>query len=271
MNVSIARKTFRDSRWLLVLIPVAIVCFEALIVRALGELPIEMRAFWLNQPFVSRLVRMLLGADLGSGITPTTLVTIGLAHPLLYALTWTLLLTVCTRTTVGEIDRGTADLLLTLPVSRACIYASASLVWILAAAVVSVAPFCGLWIGQWLHPLWEPIDFTRLRTLVLNLFALHLSVGCMTMLVSSLVSRRGTAIAVVLSGLLLSFLLNFLATLWPAAERVAFLGPLHYYKPLLCIREGGVRMEDLAVLGAVSAASWLAGLRFFCRRDIPAP
>lgn len=34
MNFTITRKTFRDSRWLLVLIPVAIVCFEALIVRA---------------------------------------------------------------------------------------------------------------------------------------------------------------------------------------------------------------------------------------------
>lgn len=269
MNTAVLRKTARDAWWLLVFVPLAIVAFEVLLVRAFGELPPEAAAL-LERSFVKRFVTMLLGADLTAQFTATGLVTIGLAHPFVYAVTWALLLTVCTRTTVGEIDRGTADLLLTLPLSRAAVYASAALIWVPAAAAASGATLAGLALGQWLHPLWEPVDLRALRVVAVNLFALHVSVGCVTTCVASAASRRGTTTAIVLSGLLASFLLNFLATLWPAMGRVAALGPLHYYRPLVAVRTGQWPVADLAVLGAVAAVSWLAGLWCFCRRDIPA-
>ena len=270
MNGALVRKTFRDSWWLLILVPVAIVVFETLVVRAYREIGSEAAGFWMNRPCTRQLMRVLMGADLGASITPTVLVMIGFAHPLLHALNWLLLLTVCTRTTVGEIDRGTADVLLTLPISRASIYASVSSVWILVGVPVSLAPVLGVWIGEWLSPLWAPITFRPLFVLALNLLALYLSVGGVAMCMSSLVSRRGTAVALVLTGLLASVLLNFLASVWAAAERLAFLGLLHYYKPFTAIRGGPLPVDDLATLGAVAVVAWLSGLVCYCRRDIPA-
>lgn len=269
MNPAIFRKALRDSGWLVLLVPIALVVFEVLVVRALSESGSESAGYWLHRPFTKRLLKMLLGSELGD-ITPTTLVTIGLAHPLLYALNWTLLLSVATRMTAGEIDRGTADLLLTLPVSRLTVYVSCSALWILAGIPASVAPLLGVYIGEWWAPLWEPVTFGPLWLLALNLLAMYLAVGGLTMLVSSAVSRRGSAIAVVLAGLLGSFLLNFLAAIWPAAERIAFLGLLHYYHPLPCIREGLVPVRDLVVLGSVGVVAWLVGALTYCRRDIPA-
>jgi len=269
VSVAVAVRTWRDSWRLVVLLPLAIVVFELLLVRALGEMPAEAAA-WLDRPFFKPFLRMLLGADLAESFTATGLMTLGFAHPFLFAVTWIVPLTICTRVTVGEMERGTADLLLTLPLSRAAIYISTSVIWALAGLALCAAPFLGVWLGLRLFPLWEPVDLGRLRILIVNLLALYLSIGGVTMLVGSIVSRRGAAIAVVLTGLLASFLLNYLATLWAAIEWLAMFGPLHYYKPLQCIRPDHSLSQDVAALATVGLLAYLGGLWRFCHRDVPA-
>jgi ABC-type transport system involved in multi-copper enzyme maturation permease subunit len=212
----------------------------------------------------------VFGFDRLADLTPATLMTIGLAHPLLYALTWTLLLTTCTRVISGEIERGTAELLLTLPTSRAAMYVSVSSVCTLAGAFASAAPPLGIWIGQTLAPPAEPIEMGRLWVPVVNLFALYVAIGGATMFVASLTTRRGKAIAIVLAGLLGSLLLNFLANIWAPAQKFALLGILHYYQPLSGLRTDHWPLTDLVVLLCVGLCGWLAGLYWFSRRDIPA-
>jgi ABC-2 type transport system permease protein len=269
VNVAVLWKTARDCRWVLLLVPVAILVFEVLVVKAVGEIGVEAAGFWLSRPLAKRIMTMLLGADVSASLTPTVFVTIGFVHPLLFALTWLLLLTLCTRGTVGEIDRGTADLLLTLPVSRARVYGSVSAVWILAGVPVNLATIGGIWVGTQVTELAEPIELTPLALLPVSLMALYVAVGGITMLFSSVVTRRGTAIAVVLAGLFASFLLNFMAPLWRPAGQVAFLGLLHYYRPLLYVRGAIDPWGDAAVLGTIGVIAWLVGLDRFCRRDIP--
>lgn len=270
MNAAVMRKTARDAAALLVIVVLGILLFECLIVRALGEFTEEITEIWFSRPFLTNLVKALLGADLAENVTVTSLMTIGFAHPLLYALVWGFLLATGTRVIGGEIDRGTADLLLSLPISRARVYASVSAVWMLAGVPVCLAPLAGIWLGEWAFPLSEPLELSRLRIVPLNLFALYLAVGCGTMLVSSLVPRRGPAIAIVLAALLGAFLLSFLAQFWSLAERLSFLGMLHYYRPLECVRTGIWPLREIAVLGTGAVTLWLVGLWQFSRRDIPA-
>lgn len=270
MNAAIMRKIARDWWWLLLLVPLVLIGFEVLFVRALGEMGLKTMSIVLNQDIARRFLRMMLGADLAIDFTPTSIVTFGMAHPFLYAVNWALLLAVCTSYTVAEAERGTADLLLTLPISRAAIFLSGSAVWMLAGVAVCLAPWGGLWLGQYFFPLWEPIDLRRFGLLSINLYALYLAVGCLTLLVSTLVDRRGAAIAIVLAGLLLSFLLNFLASLWRALEYVAAIGVLHYYKPLPVVRDGVFPWTNLAILMGIAAASWLVSFVVYKRRDVPA-
>jgi len=235
----------------------------------MGEFAEEITGIW-KIGFVRRFVQVLVGADLFANLTPTTIMTVGLAHPLLYVLTWSLLLTTCSRIIAGEIDRGTADLLLTLPISRVATYASVSAVWVLAGVVVSFAPLLGMWLGERLYPLSEPIELARLWIPVVNLFALNLAIGGAATLVSSVVSRRGQAVGITLAGLVGSFLLNFLAQFWSPAKEISFLGLLHYYRPLVSVRTGEWPLGDMAVLAGIAGCCWLAGLWWFSRRDIPA-
>ena len=269
MNLAVFHKTARETALLLAILTAAIVGFELLFVLAMGEFAEEITGIW-KVGFIRRFIQVLVGADLFADLTATTLMTVGLAHPLLYVLTWSLLLTICSRVIAGEIDRGTADLLMTLPISRVATYASVSAVWLLSGVVVSFAPLIGIWLGESLYPLPEPIELKRLWIPVVNLFALYLAIGGAATLVSSVVSRRGQVVGIALAGLVGSFLLNFLAQFWSPAERMSFLGLLHYYRPLLCVQTGEWPLGDIAALVGVAACCWLAGLWWFARRDIPA-
>ncbi len=270
MNRGIFRKTARDTLPLLLIITIAIVTLESLVVGVLSEFTEEINYIWLQRPLFQRFAKMLVGADLGPEASATTFMTIGFTHPLMFTLTWLFLLVTCTRVIAGEIDRGTADLLLTLPVSRGSVYVSVSAVWVLSGIPISLAPLSGAWIGEHVFSLWEPLVLSRLAILIVNLLALYLAIGGAVMLASSVVSRRGPAVAVVLAGLLASFLLNFLAQLWSPAEHVAFLSILHYYKPLPVVRTGDWPLLNITVLLGLGAVFWSVGLWRFTRRDIPA-
>ncbi len=270
MNLSIFRKALRDALPMLLATFVAIIAFEVLFVRAVDEMPSDMGSQWLKLPFVKRMVRTLIGSDILDHMTPTGFMSIGFAHPLVYAFTWTLLLATGSRVMAGEVDRGTADLLLSLPVSRRGVYVSLSAMMVLIAIPISAAPLVGVAIGERLFPLQEPIRYSPLSILMVNLFALDLAVIGATLLFSARASRRGSPIAIVMALLLSSFLLNFLGQFWSAAERLGFLGLLHYYRPLPIISDGVWPVRSLLTLAAAACLAWGGGLWLFVRRDVPA-
>lgn len=270
MNLALIRKTALDTLAVFVLVVAGLVAFEFLFVRAMSEFAEELLQFWARRPAIKGFIQVLVGSQFNLDISATGLMTIGLAHPLLFALTWTFILANGSRVIAGEIDRGTADLLLALPVSRVGVYFSVSLVWIVAGAAISFAPLAGVWLGELWHPLQEPLDLARLVIPAVNLFGLFLAVMAATMLVSALASRRGPVIGVLLALLLSSFLINFLSQLWPAARHLNFLSVLEYYRPLASVRDGAWPVRDLIVLLTTAVVCWSAGLWCFSRRDIPA-
>ncbi len=274
MSRALFWKTLRDARLLLVILVLATVAFELLFVifvrEMLQEMLMQIASVWLEKAPFRRMVNSMLGADLAVELTPTSLMAIGFSHPLMYTFMWVLLLTIGTRGLVGEIDRGTADLLLGLPVSRTAVYGSVSATLVLAAVLISVATVCGAGLGAVFIPLKEPLNLARLWILVANLLALNLAITGLTTLVSSLASRRGTAVATVLTVLLVSFLIQFLAPLWDPARRIECLGLLHYYRPLPAVRTGQWPLADIFTLLAVAMVAWIVGLWYFRRRDIPA-
>lgn len=272
MSRAVLVKTLRDWSLLIIISTLAIVLFEIAIVRSLIEAAndLAMLRHWFERPLVRTFIRMALGADFVGDLTPTALCTFGLGHPLLYAVSWALLLAIASGTLAGEIGRGTADLLLALPVSRVAVYLSTSAVWLLSAVLLSGATLAGLSLGERIWPLSQPLDFARLWPVAVNFLALVICVAAATTLVSSLVSRRGVAIGIVLGGLLVSDVVNVLAPFWKLFERISFLGFLHYYRPLSIVRTGEFPTCDIAVLLVGALLAWLAGLWHFARRDIPA-
>ncbi len=269
MNRPLVLKTMRDHAVLFGLTAFAVVAFEMLFVLAMRTLAPELLAFFRRRLFFQNLFQMLLSLDLRAGTSINTLVVLGFVHPFLFAVTWGFLLAIGSRVTVGEIDQGTADLLLTLPMSRAAIYVSTSAVWIMAAALLSLAAWTGLWLGSLAFPLREPLNLGRLGIAATNLFALFLAIGGTTSLVSCSVNRRGIAVAIMIAVLLFSFLVNFLAVFLEFFRTISFLGLLDYYRPVESVRDGVWPIRSLLVLGAVAIVGWFGGLLIFQHKDVP--
>lgn len=270
MNAALIRKLARDSLPLYAITLVGVLLLETLIVGVFNELAADMQKVLLGAAFIRRFVTAIMGAELGEQISPTGMMAFGFAHPVLYALIWSYLLTTITRVLVGEIERGTADLLLTLPISRMTVYCSATVVWLAGLIVLSAAPLVGTYVGQDLFGVEMRGDFARLARVTVNLFALLVAIGGVVMLVSSWVSRRGMAIGIVLGLLLGSFLLNFLALFSDVARRVSALGVLHYYRPLLVVRDSGWPTRDIGILVGLGAICWTLGAWRYTTRDIRA-
>jgi ABC-2 type transport system permease protein len=223
---------------------------------------------WLQLPFVRNLLRGLLGAELGEAIGPSAIPAIAWAHPIVLALSWTHAITLGTRFPAGEVDRGTIDVLLSLPISRTSVFVSDVVVCLAAGAVVVAMGLAGNTLARsLLAPELRP---TGIRTIVIavNLYCLYVAVAGVTWLGSASSRRRGRAIAAVLAVVFAAFLLSFLAQFSPLARRVAFLSVLNYYRPLLTIRDASWPIRDLTVLLATGALLWLAAAIVLSRRDL---
>lgn len=282
MNYAILRKTARDTLLIFILVVLGILVFECFFLRAVREFSEEGKGTLLRLPTVGRFLRTLVGADFGAELTPTSLATIGFVHPIVLVLTWGMLITHCTRVLSGETDRGTADLVLSLPVSRSSYYFSVTLAWLLMGIPIAFAPICGLTIGERIFPLWEPLDLVRLRVITLNFAALYLGVGGVAMFVAAHNNYRAPAIAILIAGLLASMLVNFLAGILETSafgaaparrdiiHTVKYLGILQYYQPLPILRSGEIPWHNIGTLVGIGSLAWLVGLFRFLRRDVPA-
>ncbi|MCK6456109.1 MAG: hypothetical protein L6Q92_06220 [Phycisphaerae bacterium] len=270
MNRAVLLKTLRDSCVLIVLAVGAIVLFISLFSLAIDYSLHDMEQYFRKlPPFVLQFLTLLAGADISRYMTPAGFMCVGFSHPVVHLVCWAFVTAFCTRVLAGEIDRGTADLLLTLPIGRARLYVTLTAAWSFVGVLLCVAPWVGAWIGQALLDK-GPFDLPRLAIVCVNLFALYLAVGASAFAISAAATRRGPAIGLISGALLVSFALNFLAVFWSPARRVAFLGVLDYYKPLPIVATGQWPWHDLAVLTATAVAAWTAGLVIFIRRDIPA-
>jgi ABC-type transport system involved in multi-copper enzyme maturation permease subunit len=269
MNGVLMVKTARDHAALFLVTVGAVLLFEILFVLAMRSLAPELISFISRRIFLQTIFRAILSLDMQAGISVNTLLVLGLVHPFLFAVTWGFMTAICTRITVGEIDQGTADLLLTLPLSRSTVYVSTSLVWIVAAVFLSAAAWLGLWLGNLAFPLRTTINFARMAMGAVNLFTLYLAIGGIASLISASSSRRGVAIGILLGVLLFSYLSNFLASFVEFFRAIGFLGLLDYYRPVQSVRDGTWPVRNMLILSSVAIVTWTCGLLVFCRRDVP--
>jgi ABC-2 type transport system permease protein len=268
MNPGLIRKAARELWGTTLVFGLAMLGICALLGFALPRFQKQVFERLAQMPLLQEVRSAMLGADVGNATGPEVPFGIGWSHPVLLAIFWAHAIICCTRVPAGEVDKGTIDVLLGLPVSRWQVYVSETAVWLGSAAIVLVLALVGNLIGMRFAPAEMRPDLSRLLIVIANLFALYAAVGAFAWLMSSLSDRRGRAVTVVLIAVVASFFVNYLALLWPAAKQVQFLSILNYYRPVFPLRDGAWPVADLAKLGIIAAGLWLAGGIVFSRRDL---
>jgi ABC-type transport system involved in multi-copper enzyme maturation permease subunit len=219
-------------------------------------------------PFVKTMITAMLGTELGDKITARTMQTFLWVHPVVLALVWAYEIVLCTRIPAGEIDRGTIDVLLGLPVSRRAVYFCETVVWLVSGLLILGAGLLGHRIAAPAMPAEMRPELDRAALIIANLYCVYLAVGGIAFLVSAFSDRRGRAMAIVFAVVLGSFLLNFVAQFWEPARQIAFLGVMQYYQPAQILQSGEFPIRDVTVLLVVGGSAWLVGGEVVARRSI---
>ena len=216
-------KTIREVWLMILLMAISLMLIMALLTYIIPHVQQSMNAVFEQMPFVKPLIEALLGSDVGEEINARTMQAIVWVHPTVLALVWTTEVILCTRVPVGEIDRGTIDMLLGLPVSRRMLYLSETIVWLFSGALIMSMGLLG-------HLIMAPAlgdemrhSITNVIQVIVNFFCVYIAVGGIGFFVSSLSERRGRAMATIFGIVLASFLLNFVAQFWQAARAIRFL------------------------------------------------
>ena len=268
MNRGLIAKTFHETWPLTLVLGTALALVKALLGYVLPTFHDEIAGLWARVAILRDFLKALLGAELGASIGPHVFEALSWVHPVVLAVIWAFQLTFCSRVPVGEIDRGTVDVLLGLPVSRWDVYLGESLVFVAAGVVLFAMGLAGEYAGGWIAAVDSVPAVERLLPILLNGFCLYLAVGGVNYLVSSLSDRRGRAVGWGLGVVLASFLLNFLAQFWAPARSADFLSLLYYYRPVVVLESGAWPLADSAILLAVGVMFWFAAGLIFARRDI---
>ena len=268
MNRGVVLKALHETWLATFLFGVGLLLAEAFLAFVLPTLERQIGDILPRLIFVQKLISSLVGMDVGDKVSPNLLTAFRWVHPVVLALFWAQAIVFCTRNPAGEVDRGTIDVLLGLPVSRWELFLSDSAVWLASATFAALMALAGGEIGSTLAGAEGGPGASRTAIVVINLLGLNVLVGAIASLVSALSDRRGRAIAVVFGVLLATFLLNYLSQFWQPAQSLSFLSMLTYYRPMLIVRDGAWPVKDLLTLGGAALAFWLAAGWTFSRRDL---
>ena len=241
---------------------------EAALAFVLQKFGAQMSQEWLQLEFARGIMQAMLGTEIAGRLGPQRYQSMAWVHPVVLALAWAHAMLCCTRVPAGEVDRGTADILLGLPVSRWEVFLSESFVWLACSVALFIAALMGNVLGGLAVPPEQRPPLARQLIVLLNFFCLNGAVGGLAWLVSSLNNRRGRAMTIVFLILLALFLLNYLAQFWSPLEKFVLLSPLHYHRPVNVLATGTWPWADLGVLAGAGATLWLAGGVVFARRDL---
>lgn len=261
-------KILYETRWPVVLFSIGLFIVMGLLTSLLPKVLGDIDHVFRRLPFVKSMVTVLLGMDPGNRLSPQMMQAFLWVHPTVLSLIWAHELMYCSRLPAGEIDRGTIDFLLGLPISRWKLYCSETIGWLASGLVILLVGYLGHYVASGsLEPYMLP-GRRATAYVMANLFAMYLAVGGFAFLVSACSDRRGRAISVVFAVLLFSFLLNFLAQFWEPAKPFSFLGVLEYYRPALIIQSRSFPLRDASTLVVLAAICWVAGGVIFQRRSI---
>ncbi|MBI4718281.1 MAG: hypothetical protein HY763_10785 [Planctomycetes bacterium] len=267
MNRGLALKVLRETWMGTVLFCASLAAVELLLTYVLLSFFRDAPAI-LQFRVLQDVLKGMLGTEVGPTLGPEAIAAITWLHPLVLGLVWTQAVTFFTRLPAAEVERGTIDVLLSLPVSRTTAYLTTSLVGLgggacfLAAGTVGHLAAFRFFAGD------SAMPAPQVVVVALNFYAQYVAVAGLAALASACASYRARALTPALAYVAASFLHGYVARLWAPAQVLSPVNVMNYYQPLAVFMEKTWPVRDMVVLLAIGAAAWAVGGLVFARRDI---
>ena len=260
------RRNFAHHARLLGVLAGGLALLELIVTKAAAQIEMGPGLATLLEQFVPPAARELLFTQFGLVSFPGA-VAFGFEHPavLVASVAWAV---VAGTIPAAERESGLFDLILARPVSRAKYVLAVLLLIVLGAVVLSAALVAGAALGLSLVEVRGELAWTRYVLPAADLALLLLAIGGYTLAFACASPRRGPAIARAVGVTLAAFVVELLADLWEPLERVRWLSPFHYFKPVPAALEARTPWLHAAVLVGILAGGYLLALARFKRQDL---
>jgi len=166
----------------------------------------------------------------------------------------------------GEVEKGTAEIMLARPVSRRNIFAGRYLAGAFTLSVFTVFSVFGIVPLAELHS----IDYVLKSYVIMAImgFLFGLSVFSMAMLFSAVFSERGRVYMATGGMLIVMYVLNLISTLQDNLGNLRYLSFFHYYDPNSALIHNTIGTTSLLVFILVALTCTVLGIFLFSKRDI---
>jgi ABC-2 type transport system permease protein len=176
-------------------------------------------------------------------------------------------ITAATGTLAGEEGRGSLEVLLAQPVSRARLFVSKVLAIALGALVIAAVTTVGLLVSLAFIDIGSDLTVARLGAAVFYTLPLVALVASLALLVAAVAPSRGTAAGIVSAIFIAAWLANGLGALSSQTEWLKYLSGF-YYADVQTVLTSGLHPAHQAVVLAVTAVQTALALVAFDRREI---
>jgi beta-exotoxin I transport system permease protein len=257
----VVRRTLRELRWQVVSYGLGLGIWAFLVVIIFPDVSEQFADFELPEFYEA-----LFGEQIRDFTEPRTFISIEYFSwvPVVVAV---YAVVASTSLLAGEESRGTADFLLTQPVSRRRLYIEKLVGWLLGAIAILLLTNLGFLLGLPLVDMGADLNILHLvgaSLMALPVLALFATTG---LLLGAITPSRGTASAILTVFVVVSYFAASFAQLTPATGWLRFTSPF-YYAGLTDMLVVGIDWWHQALLVAVAALLALLGLLAFERRDI---
>lgn len=268
MSLALFAKTLRDYRMFIVGGCVLLGVFMVVFLFAISSFPMEQTRVWMEVPWIKSLMTALMGSDISGTFNAGGMAAFAFTHPVVLAIVIGVAFTLGSGALVGEVDRGTMDLLASFPISRTRIYVSVSTALIVCGPLMCMSLWIGAWVGRELTGS-EEIRLDQMALVAAHFFFVYIFLCGLALGVSAMCSRRSVALVICLGVVLYAFTVNVLSAFWPAIQGLSYSSFFRYYAPLKIMQEQSWQWGSILTLFLGGAILWLAGLLVFRVRDFP--
>ncbi len=272
MSLALWKKAVSDSWLQLAVCSTLLVLFSWIFVWLMSLLKIGAWSSLLS--LVPKVFQPLIDVPLADLATPTGQLSVLYVHviTMLVCVGWAL--GRGSDSISGEIDRGTMDLILSLPVRRVSVMAIPAVVATAGAAVLAGSVWVGTWLGVMTVQLHGDVSLRQLLPGAVNLFAMTFCLTGITTLFSSWSRDRWRTIWMTGGLFVVSMIIKMVARLWKAGAWLKYLSFLSAFQPqeliLMETSTPSVALRYNGTLLGLGLICYLAAAIVFTRRDIPA-
>ncbi|TXG87212.1 MAG: hypothetical protein E6R14_01755 [Thermomicrobiales bacterium] len=194
---------------------------------------------------------------------------LGFTHPVYHLLMSAVVIWIAARGLAGEMESGQVQVSLARPVSRRQFYLARVLAVALIALWVSIVASLGNIAGILIAKPDGTMDNWHFVAQIGTSYLLALTIAGVSLFVSARADRMGQAVGWAAGFLIVSYVIDYFATLWSFLKPLQPFSVFDYYDPPTALAHGTIPTTNVLVLGGIALVAAVAGLVIFDHRDLP--